>query len=172
MRRPKPGLLVRGAALPATAAASAAAYLFVGGLPGTMYAAGLFLLGLVAATQIRSRGASPDPAGRRRRWRKSLVIAELGAELAVTESALAEHRSKAAALEVELQRETEAARTTQASLEDRIEALEEERRRIDALLEEERARFERSLEELTGGIGVRGRELEALERQLAAMIDA
>jgi flagellar motility protein MotE (MotC chaperone) len=157
------------------------AYLAVGGLPGLLYAAGIVLAALFAAAAIRAGGEthSPDPltvpeparAARPAFWgRKSRMIAELQVELAATAGELEEHRQACANLAEQLSRESEAARENEARLEQRIAELEAERDDLRELVAQERDRFERTLDELGGGIGRHGNELAELERELEALI--
>ena len=167
------------------AAVAAAAYVIVRGLPGMLYAAGICLAAFVGAVAIvagRTEKASvvaaltettPEPtaAPRSTRWRrKSHIIAELQAELASTVSELEEHRRALANLAKQLSRESEAAHRNAQELEGRIRELEAERDGLLRLVAEERERFERTLEELGGGIGRHGNELAEIERELEALI--
>jgi chromosome segregation ATPase len=169
----------------AGAAAAAAAYLVVRGVPGLLYAAGICLAAFVGAVAVlagRSEKASvvealtkkaPDPAAARRapRWRrKSHIIAELEVELAATGSELEEHRHALANLAAQRAREAEAADRNAQELEGRIRELEAERDGLLQLVAEERERFERTLDELGGGLGRHGNELAELERELEALI--
>lgn len=153
-------------------AVAAIAYLKVGGLPGGLYAAGILLAGFVGAVAIvagRNEAATlVEPAAvtapRPPRWRrKKHVIAELEVELE-------EHRHALANLATQLSRESEAASHNAARLEQRIHELEVERDGLDVLVAEERERFERTLNDLGGGIGKHGNELAELERELEALI--
>ena len=169
----------------AGAAAAAAAYLIVRGVPGVLYAAGICLAAFIGAVAIvagRSAEASlvADPteaapqratAPRPPRWRRRAgMIAQLEAELATTGSELEEHRRALANLAAQLSRESEAAHRTAQELEQRIRELEAERDGLLELVAEERERFERTLDELGGGIGRHGNELAELERELEALI--
>jgi flagellar motility protein MotE (MotC chaperone) len=156
-------------------AAAAAAYLLVGGLPGLLYAAGIVLAALFGAVAIvasRTRQApEPDAAPRRPRWRrKKHVIAELEFDLASTAAELEEHRQALANLAAQLTRESEAADANAERLEQRIRELEAERDGLHELVTQEREGFERTLEQLGGGIGRHGNELAELERELEALI--
>jgi chromosome segregation ATPase len=171
------------------AAAAAAAYLLVGGLPGMLYAAGICLAAFVGAVAIVAGRteevldvaakleseveaevaavAAPRPP----RWRrKSRVIAELQIELSTTRGELEEHRRALATLATRLSRESEAAQQNAARLEQQIRELEAERDGLHELVARERERFEHTLEELGGGIGRHGNELAELERELEALI--
>ena len=167
------------------AAAAAAAFLIVRGLPGVLYAAGICLAAFVGAVAIlagRSEEApaavtlsevSPEPAAAQRstRWRrKKHIIAELEAELAATAFELEEHRRALASLATQLSRETEAAHRNAQQLGQRISELEAERDGLQELVVAERERFERTLDELGGGLGRHGNELAELERELEALI--
>ena len=168
------------------AAAAAAAFLIVRGLPGALYAAGICLAAFVGAVAILAGGsekasvvaaltdeAPPKPAATPRppRWRrKSHIIAELEVELAATGSELEEHRRALANLATQLSRESEAARLNAEQLEQQIRELEAERDGLQKLVAEERERFEQTLDELGGGLGRHGNELAKLERELEALI--
>ena len=171
------------------AAAAAAAYLLVRGLPGMLYAAGICLAAFVGAIAIaagrtaEAPDVEPEPEGpigveavavattKPPRWRrKSRVIAELQIELSTTRGELEEHRRALATLTTRLSRESEAAQQNATRLEQRIRELETERDDLNTLVTRERERFEQTLEELGGGIGRHGNELAELERELAALI--
>jgi chromosome segregation ATPase len=167
------------------AAAAATAFLIVRGLPGALYAAGVCLAAFVGAIALFAGGSeedaavaalteeAPEPAATRNapRWRrKSHIIAELQLELAKTGSELEEHRRALANLATQLSRESEAARLNAEQLEQQIRELEAERDGLVKLVAEERERFERTLDDLGGGIGRHGNELAELERELEALI--
>jgi chromosome segregation ATPase len=158
-----------------------AAYLVVGGLPGVLYAAGICLAAFVGALAIRAghteavAGPAPKPETaapeRQPRWRrKKHIIAELEVELAGTTKELEEHRHALANLATQLSREAEAAQANAERLEQRIRELEAERDGLQDLVSTERERFERTLDELGGGIGGHAKELAELERELEALI--
>jgi chromosome segregation ATPase len=162
-------------------AAAAVAYLEVGGLPGVLYAAGICLaafFGAVALIAGRTEEATmrePEPenavAPRPPRWRrKKHIIAQLEGNLATTNGELEEHRHALANLATQLTREGEAAQQNADRLEGRIRELEAERDSLDELVVQERERFERTLDDLGGGIGRHGNELAELERELEALI--
>ena len=166
-------------------AAAAAAYVIVGGLPGLLYAAGIGLAAFVGAVAIvagatekasvvaalNENGPEPPAPPRARRWRrKSHIIAELQAELATTVAELEEHRQALANLAAQLSREADAAHRNAQQLEQRIRELEAERDDLQQLVAEEREGFERTLDELGGGLGRHGTELAELERELEALI--
>lgn len=165
------------------AAAAAAAFLIVRGLPGMLYAAGICLAAFVGAVAIlagRAKDATEetvelevvaDAAPRAPRWRrKKHIIAELEAELATTGAELEEHRRALANLATQLSREAEAAELNAQKLERRIRELEMERDGLLKLVAAERQRFEQTLDELGGGIGRHGYELAQIERELEALI--
>jgi flagellar motility protein MotE (MotC chaperone) len=130
------------------AAVAVVAYVTVGGLPGALYAAGICLFGFIGAVAIL--------AGR--------------TEEAQVRMELEEHRRALANLATKLSRETEVAQRNAGQLEQRIRELEAERDGLVKLVAEERERFERTLDELGGGIGRHGNELAELERELEALI--
>ena len=143
-------------------AAAAAAYLVVGGLPGLLYAAGTLMVGFFVALKLGVLKALTDP--REGRWkRKSVVIVEL-------RSALEDREQCVKDLRCQLEQEAEEAWHVRVALEARIGELERARDGLQGLLDEERARFEGFLGELTGGIGQRGNELDALDRELTALV--
>ena len=167
------------------AALAAAAFLIVRGVPGVLYAAGIFLAASVGAVAILAgrhgerpvavppSEATPEPAAAPRpprRRRKKHVIAELESRLAATTLELEEHRRALANLATQLSREAEAAHTNAQQLGRRIHELEAERDGLLGLVAEERKRFEQTLEELGGGLGRHGNELAELERELEALI--
>jgi hypothetical protein len=156
------------------AAAGAAAYVKVGGLPGVLYAAGICLAAFVGAAAIVGGrlwqpgvSAAPGPL----RWgRKSKIIAELEGDLATTGAELEEHRQALAKLATQLTHESDAASRNAEQLEQRIREVEAERDGMLELIAEERAWFEQTLSALGGGIGRHGNELAELERELEALI--
>jgi hypothetical protein len=167
------------------AAAAAAAYLAVGGLPGMLYAAGLCLAAIFGA--IATAGSRPEPKQaiieltgdgetppirqKAPRWtRKSRIIADLQLELAARGAELEEHRQALANLATQLSRESEEARQTKQQLEEQIRELTSERDGLLLIVTEERERFERTLDELGGGIGRHGDEIAELKRELEALI--
>jgi hypothetical protein len=166
------------------AAAAAAAFLIVRGLPGVLYAAGICLAAFVGAVAIlagRTEEApvvvplseeAPEPAtAPQPRWRrKKHIIAELEAELAATAFELEEHRRALANLATQLSREAAAAHRNAEQLGQRIHELETERDGLLELVATERERFEQTLDQLGGGLGRHGNELAELERELEALI--
>jgi flagellar motility protein MotE (MotC chaperone) len=153
----------------------------VGGLPGLLYAGGIVLAVLFGAAAIYAGGEKPasDPLGvhepaatPRPRFfgRKAHLIVELQAELAATTKELEEHRQACANLAVQLSQESEAARQNEERLQQQIRELEEERDGLRELVAQERERFERTLDDLGGGLGRRGSELAEIERELEALI--
>jgi chromosome segregation ATPase len=114
----------------------------------------------------RTVAATKPPLWRR----KTHIIAGLTAELAATGAELEEHRHALANLATQLSRESEAASRNAARLELQIRELEAERDRLTKLVAAEREGFERTLEELGGGIGQHGNALAELERELEALI--
>jgi hypothetical protein len=171
--------LVAAGTVATGAAAAAAAYLIVGGLPGMLYAAGIGLaafFGAVAFLAGRKR-QGPDPilapaaAPQPPRWRrKSRIIAELEVELAATGAELEEHRQALGNLAAQRALEAEAAEATEQRLETETREIEAERQGLVELIAQERERFEQTLETLGGGIGGHAHELEKLEKELAALI--
>jgi len=163
----------------AGAAVAAAAFVIVGGLPGVLYAAGIYLAALVGAVAIvagRSEEApGPVTTATRaprlsHRVGKSRVIAQLQAELAATGGELEEHRHALANLATQLSSESETAQRNAEELEQQIRELEAERDGLLDIVGRERERFEQTLDELGGGIGRHGNELAELERELEALI--
>jgi TolA-binding protein len=150
--------LAAGAGAFASVVVAVAAYVVVGGLPGLLYAGAVLMAGLFAAVKF---GLVPD--SREGRWqRKSVLIAELRTEVEERDGLVAELRDQ-------LEREAEEARRAQDAHEARIRELENERTALQALVDDERGRLEQFLGELTGGIGQRGDELAALERELTTL---
>jgi DNA anti-recombination protein RmuC len=163
------------------AALAAAAYVIVGGLPGVLYAGGIFLAAFVGAVAIVAGraeaadepAAEPAAAASRptsRRRRKKHIIAELEVELAATAAELEEHRQALGNLAAQLTRESESAARNAGQLEQRIRELQEERDGLLLVVAEEREWFEQTLDALGGGIGRHGNELAELERELEALI--
>jgi DNA anti-recombination protein RmuC len=163
------------------AALAAAAYVIVGGLPGVLYAGGIFLAAFVGAVAIVAGraeaadepAAEPAAAASRptsRRRRKKHIIAELEVELAATAAELEEHRQALGNLAAQLTRESESAARHAGQLEQRIRELQEERDGLLLVVAEEREWFEQTLDALGGGIGRHGNELAELERELEALI--
>ena len=167
----------------AGAAIGAAAFVIVRGIPGLLYAAGIGLAAFVGAVAVVA-GGSEEVVGtedtveleavqapRPPRWRrKKHIIAELEADLAATGAELEEHRRALANLGAQLARETEAAQANAERLEQQIHELETERDALLELVTAERGRFERTLDDLGGGIGRHGNEIAELERELEALI--
>jgi flagellar motility protein MotE (MotC chaperone) len=163
----------------AGAAAGTAAYLFVGGVPGMLYAAGIFLaaaFGAVALVAGRTaRAPQPTVALRLPRPRRAPSAPaepepEVEAEPTSAESQLEQHRSALATLESHLTRQSEAARVDVQRLEQRIRELENERDGLLQLVAQEREWFEHTLDALGEGIGRHGDELAELEPELEALI--
>ena len=165
-------------------AAAAAAFLVVRGLPGLLYAGGICLAAVVGAVAILAGGredgpklpldATPGPAPTAAPpapWRrKSRIIAGLELDLATTSAELEEHRRAIANLATKLSREAEAAQAHAERLGERIRVLEAERDGLQELVMVERERFEKTLDQLGGGIGGHANELAELERELEALI--
>jgi uncharacterized coiled-coil protein SlyX len=166
-------------------AAAAAAYLIVRGVPGLLYAAGICLAAFVGAVAVVAGGSErasvdaalmeqrsePGSARQSPRWRrKSHVIEELGRQLAATGSELEEHRHALANLAAQRAHESEESHRAAQELQHRIGELEAERDGLLRLLAEEREGFERTLDDLGGGLGRHGNELAQLERELEALI--
>lgn len=166
---------VRVALLALSVSAAAAAYVLVGGLSASLYAAGIVMAGVFAVAWL-SGGAqvcADAPADRGRRWRrKSQVIAELEQTLANRDTELDERRRELAALGARLEAKMRTAAETEQLLGARIEQLERARENALASLASERMRFQLSLDTLSGDIGQRRSDLAALEDELAAMIGA
>jgi flagellar motility protein MotE (MotC chaperone) len=152
-----------------------------------LYAVGICLAAVVGAAAILAGGRREETppvvpltektlelqavAPRQPRWRrKKHVIAELQLELASTAAELEEHRRALANLATQLSRETEAAKRNAERLEQRIRELEAERDSLLELVAEERQGFERTLDDLGGGLGRHGNELAELERELEALL--
>jgi uncharacterized coiled-coil protein SlyX len=163
-------------------AAAAAAYLIVGGVPGLLYAAGICLAACVGAVAVAAGGSekasvvaaltdeTSAPAAAPRWRRKSYVIEELGRQLAATGLELEEHRQALANLAAQRARESEDSYRAAQELQQRITELEAERDGLLQLVAEEREGFERTLDDLGGGLGRHGNELAQLERELEALI--
>ncbi len=168
----------------AGAAAAAAAFVIVRGMPGLLYAAGICLAAFVGAIAVFAgrpekesvvalAEKAPAPAAapsKPRRRRKSKIIAELQLELAATGSELEEHRRALANLAAQRARESDAADRHAQELDRQIRGLEAERDGLLQIVAEERERFERTLDELGGGLGRHGNELAELERELEALL--
>jgi hypothetical protein len=168
------------------AIAGAVLYIKVGGLPGALYAVGICLAAVVGAAAILAGRSEERPvavtvteetlelqavAPKQPRWkRKKHIIAELRLELASTAAELEEHRRALANLATQLSRETEAAQRNAERLEQRIRELEAERDGLVQLVAQERQGFERTLDDLGGGLGRHRTELAELERELEALI--
>jgi uncharacterized coiled-coil protein SlyX len=178
-----PGRTLAAAGTACTGAlAAAAAFLVVRGLPGVLYAAGIFAAAFLGAVSIvprrnkhvlePSEDLTPAPtAAQPPRWRrKKHIIAELEVELAATRAEVEEHRDALASLATQLTRESEAARHNAERLEQQIRELEAERNGLHELVANERERFEQTLDALGGGIGGHANELAQLERELEALI--
>ena len=157
------------------AAAGAAAFLVVRGLPGMLYAGGIVLAAIVGAAAIVAAKTDQPvevDSGPRQPWwrRKSQIIAELRVDLAATGAELEEHRQALAKLATQLTRESEAAEQHALQLEQQIRELATERDELHELVALERERFEQTLDALSGGIGRTGNQLAELERELEALI--
>jgi septal ring factor EnvC (AmiA/AmiB activator) len=139
---------------------------------GIALAAGVGAIAIVASEPGRVRVPETTAAAppKRRRRRKSQIIAELELDLASTAAELEEHRQALANLAAQLTRESEEARTHAEGLEQKIRELEAEREGLQQLLAQERDVFQETLDELGGGLGRHGVELERLERELEALI--
>jgi hypothetical protein len=165
-------------------ALGAAAFVIVRGVPGLLYAAGICLAAFVGAVAVyagrteetaeavtvESEVVTAPPPHQPRWRRKKHIIAELEANLTATGAELEDHRRALANLATQLTRETEAAKANAERLEQRIHELETERDGLLQLVAAERGRFERTLDDLGGGIGRHGNELAELERELEALI--
>lgn len=167
------------------AAAAAAAFLIVRGGTGLLYAAGICLFAFLGAVAILAGGTEKEstvaalteetseaevapPAPRWRR--KKHIIAELEQELAATGSELEEHRHALANLAAQRAREAEDAERNAQGLEHQIRELQTERDGLVQHVAAEQERFERTLDDLGGGLGRHGNELAELERELEALI--
>jgi chromosome segregation ATPase len=165
----------------AGAAAAAAAYLIVRGGTGLLYAAGICLfafLGAVAVVAGRNEketvvaaltDEAPEPAAAPQtpRWRRKKHVV---AELAATSAELEEHRQALANLAAQRAREAEEAHRNAQEQARQIRELEAERDGLVRHVAEEQERFERTLDDLGGGLGRHGNELAELERELEALI--
>jgi hypothetical protein len=172
----------------AGALAGTAAYVIVGGVPGALYAAGIFLAAVVGAVAIRAgrtvTASEAEPAPRTPRWRREprdVVeshppperageperVAVMDPEALASGSELEEHRAALANLGAQLARESEAAARDMQRLEKRIRELETERDGLLTLVAQERARFEQTLDAICDGLG---NELAELEPALEALI--
>ena len=139
--------------------------------PGVAAAPTMAVPGVTAEPTAAEPAVAAEPVPQQPRWRrKKHIIAELQVELAATREELEEHRRALANLATQLSRETEAAQRNAERLEQRIRELEAERDGLLELVAEERQGFEKTLDDLGGGLGRRGDELAQLERDLEALI--
>jgi hypothetical protein len=180
----------------AGALAAIGAFLLVRGVPGSLYAAGIFLAAVVGTVAIRAgrreKALEFERAAWRSIWRRepgeagepeAAVAAAVAVppaavaepkpievtypEAVASSSELEEHRTALVNLGAQLTRESEAARRDMQRLEMRIRELEVERDGLLALLYSERTRFDQTLDRLCDGLGA---ELAELEPALEALI--
>ena len=184
MRKAPARTLAAAAVAGLGAAAAAATYLAVRGIPGVLYAAGLCVAAVFGAIAIV--GSRPEP--------KQAVIELTGdgetptdRQDAALDAQVAHHRrpparargkgrgARGTSPRARKSRHPALTRvgrgpSDQGAAQEQIRELVSERDGLLLIVTEERERFERTLDELGGGIGRHGNEIAELKRELEALI--